>query len=91
MAADTPTGVLEVLRSVIAPLIEKDGGALYVVAVGDDEVSLHLAGTCSGCPGVGLTSQGVIEPVVHGVAPRAKLYVTNGWQIPKGAKRVVPR
>ena len=65
--------------------------SLYVVAVGEDEVSLHLAGTCGGCPGIDFTSRGIIEPVIRAAAPRAKLFVSNGWQIPKGAKRVVPR
>ena len=88
MASDTPSTLLELLRTVIVPLVEIDGGELYLISAGDEEVSLHLAGTCGGCPGAGLTARGVIEPVVRSAAPKAKLHVSNGWQIPKGARRL---
>jgi Fe-S cluster biogenesis protein NfuA len=80
--------LLKVCREVIAPLIRADQGELYIVAVDPDQITLHLAGMCSGCPGAMLTSKGVIEPAVHAVAPSVRITVTNGVRIPEGASLV---
>jgi Fe-S cluster biogenesis protein NfuA len=80
--------LLKVCKDVIAPLIRADGGELYLVAVEPDHLTLHLAGTCSGCPGAVLTARGVIEPAVHAVAPSARVIVTNGVKVPEGASLV---
>lgn len=78
----------EVLRTVLAPLIEADEGELYLVAADESEVRLHLAGTCCGCPGARQTTELVIEPLVHAVSPDAAVEVTTGWIIPPGAERL---
>jgi len=80
--------LLKVCREVIAPLIRADGGELYVVAVEPDQLTLHLAGTCSGCPGAVLTTRGIIEPAVHAIAPSARVVVTSGMKVPDGASLV---
>jgi Fe-S cluster biogenesis protein NfuA len=80
--------LLKVCKEVIAPLVRADGGELYLVAVEPDHLTLHLAGTCSGCPGAVLTTRGVIEPAVHAVAPSARVVVTNGAKVPEGASLV---
>jgi len=80
--------LLKVCKEVIAPLIRADGGELYLVAVEPDQLTLHLAGTCAGCPGAVLTTCGVIEPAVHAVAPSARVIVTNGVRVPDGASLV---
>ena len=77
--------LLKVCKEVIAPLIRSDGGELYLVAVEPDHLTLHIAGTCSGCPGAVLTTRGVIEPAVHAVAPSARVVVTSGVRVPGGA------
>jgi Fe-S cluster biogenesis protein NfuA len=81
--------LLKVCRDVIAPLVRADGGELFIVAVEPDHVTLHLAGTCSGCPGAVLTARGIIEPAVHAVAPSARVIVTNGAKVPEGASPVL--
>jgi Fe-S cluster biogenesis protein NfuA len=81
--------LLKVCRDVIAPLVRADGGELFIVAVEPDHVTLHLAGTCSGCPGAVLTARGIIEPAVHAVAPTARVVVTNGAKVPEGASQVL--
>ena len=81
--------LLKVCRDVIAPLVRADGGELFIVAVEPDHVTLHLAGTCSGCPGAVLTARGIIEPAVHAVAPTARVVVTNGTKVPEGASPVL--
>lgn len=80
--------LLKVCRDVIAPLVRADGGELFIVAVEPDHVTLHLAGTCSGCPGAILTARGIIEPAVHAIAPTARVVVTNGAKVPEGASPV---
>ncbi len=80
--------LLRICREVIAPLVKADGGELYVVAVEPDSLALHLAGTCSGCPGKPYTTANVIEPAIHAVAPSARVVVTNGASIPEGSSRV---
>ena len=80
--------LLKVCREVIAPLVKADGGELYVVAVEPDHLTLHLGGTCAGCPGAVLTSRGIIEPAIHAVAPSARVVVTNGMKVPEGASLV---
>jgi Fe-S cluster biogenesis protein NfuA len=80
--------LLKVCREVIAPLVRVDGGEVYIVAVEPDQLTLHLAGTCAGCPGATLTTHGVIEPAVHAVAPSARVVVTSGIRVPEGASLV---
>ena len=53
--------IVRVVREVIAPLIQADGGDLYLVSVEDTGVSLHVTGRFSGCPGNTLARRRVIE------------------------------
>jgi Fe-S cluster biogenesis protein NfuA len=80
--------ILKICEDIIAPLVHADGGELYLVAIEPDSISLHLAGTCAGCPGAHLTSAAVIEPAIHAVAPLLRVIVTSGFQIPPGAAAV---
>ncbi len=80
--------LLGLCKDVLAPLLRADGGELYVVAVEPDQLTLHLAGTCSGCPGVTITANAVIEPAVHAIAPNTRVIVTNGAKVPEGASLV---
>jgi Fe-S cluster biogenesis protein NfuA len=86
--AATIDQLLKVCREVISPLVRADGGELWLVAVEPDHLTLHLAGTCAGCPGAVLTTRGVIEPAVHAVAPSARVVVTSGARVPEGASIV---
>lgn len=80
--------ILKVCREVVVPLIRADQGDVYLVAVEPDQITLHLAGMCAGCPGVNLTVKGVIEPAVHAVAPAARVVVSSGIRIPEGASLI---
>ena len=86
--AATIEQLIRICREVIAPLVRADGGELYLVAIEPDQLTLHLAGLCSGCPGATLTKRAVIEPAVHAVAPSARVVVTNGARIPEGASLI---
>ena len=81
--------LLKICEDILAPLIRADGGELFVVAIESDCITLHLAGTCSGCPGATLTSTSIIEPALRAVAPTIRVVVTSGFQVPEGAALVV--
>jgi len=81
--------IVRVVREVLAPLVQADGGELYLVSVEDSGVSLHLAGRFSGCPGNTLARRRVLEPLIASAAPGAHLTFTTGPLIPKGAQRIV--
>jgi Fe-S cluster biogenesis protein NfuA len=85
---DKQDALVRMLREVLAPLIEADGGQIYLVAVGKKEVALHLAGAWAGAPGADLVARRIIEPAVHAVLPKASVLVTHGWRIPEGAERI---
>jgi len=80
--------IVRVVREVIAPLIQADGGDLYLVSVEDTGVSLHVTGRFSGCPGNTLARRRVIEPTLATVAPGISVILTSGPLIPAGAARV---
>jgi Fe-S cluster biogenesis protein NfuA len=80
--------ILKMCREILAPLVHADGGEMYLVAVGTDEVHVHLAGTCAGCPGASLTRDRLLEPAFASVAPKLTLKVTTGWLVPAGSERV---
>jgi Fe-S cluster biogenesis protein NfuA len=80
--------ILKMCREVLAPLVRADGGEMYVVRVTVDEIHIHLAGTCAGCPGASLTRDRVFEPALASVAPKTTLKLTTGWTVPDGAQKV---
>jgi Fe-S cluster biogenesis protein NfuA len=77
--------LLKVCSDILAPLIQADGGELFVVSIDEGSIALHLAGKCAGCPGATLTSASIIEPAIHSVAPAVRVLVTSGFHVPDGA------
>lgn len=82
--------VTKLCREVLAPLVEADGGEMFLVSASADDIHIHLGGTCAGCPGASLTGDKVLGPALQTVAPKAKLRVTTGWRVPEGAHRIEP-
>ena len=76
------------LREVLAPLVKTDGGEMYLVRWDGDDVHVHLAGACAGCPGSSMTADSILLPAVRAVAPKARIVLTTGFRVPDGAKRV---
>jgi Fe-S cluster biogenesis protein NfuA len=76
------------LREVLAPLVKTDGGEMYLVRWDGDDVHLHLAGACAGCPGASMTADDVLAPAVRSIAPKARIVLTTGFRIPDGSKRI---
>ena len=80
--------IMEVVRDIVRPLIQADGGQIYLVALADRALTLHLAGRFSGCPGNTLTKRRVLEPLLAARFPDLKLEITTGPLIPKGAEQL---
>ncbi len=87
-ANDKMDPVVKALSELAVPLVKADGGELYVVSLTSDDVHVHLTGTCAGCPGASMTRERLLEPTVHGVAPKLNVKLTTGWRVPDGAKKV---
>jgi Fe-S cluster biogenesis protein NfuA len=85
---EAPEPVVKLCREVLAPLVEADGGVMYLVAASADDIHIHLAGTCAGCPGSNFTRDRILGPALQSVAPKAKLRLTTGVRVPDGARRI---
>jgi Fe-S cluster biogenesis protein NfuA len=80
--------IVRVAREVLAPLVQADGGDLYLVSVEETGVSLHVTGRFAGCPGNTLVRRRVLEPPLTAIAPGIILTLTSGPLIPVGAARL---
>lgn len=78
----------KVCREILAPLIKTDGGEMYLVRFDGDDVHIHLAGTCAGCPGASFTGDKVILPALRTAAPKVRIVVTTGVRPPDGAEKL---
>jgi Fe-S cluster biogenesis protein NfuA len=79
-----------ICSEVLSPLVEGDGGELWVVSISPGGIHVHLAGTCSGCPGSTITHEHFIAPAFRVAAPTTPVRTTNGFFVPEGARRVRP-
>ncbi|MDX2055868.1 MAG: NifU family protein [Polyangiaceae bacterium] len=79
---------MELLETVLAPLLAADGGELYLVSASESLVSLHLGGRYSGCPGNNLVRRRILEPAIATVAPGARVDVSSGAIVPPGARKL---
>jgi len=82
--------VARVCREVLAALVEADGGRMFLVSATAEDIHLHLAGTCAGCPGSAHTTSRILAPTLERALPKATLRVTTGWIVPPGALRLEP-
>ena len=80
--------IAKVCREILAPIVKTDGGEMYLVRFDGDDVHIHLAGTCAGCPGSSITGDKVILPALRTAAPKVRVIVTTGIRIPEGAEKL---
>jgi Fe-S cluster biogenesis protein NfuA len=80
--------VERIFHEVLSPLVKSDGGEMYLVRWDGDDVHVHLAGACAGCPGSSMTADNILLPAVRAVAPKARIVLTTGFRVPDGAKRI---
>ena len=81
---------MRILRDIVVPLVEADGGLVFLVLGDDARMVVHLAGRLAGAPGIGLLTRRIFEPAFRAVAPELNLVFSTGWKIPAGAVRVHP-
>lgn len=53
--------VENIIAQKIAPMVEKDGGAIQLIAIKDSNVYIQLQGACVGCASSGTTLKYVVE------------------------------
>jgi Fe-S cluster biogenesis protein NfuA len=80
--------VVRICREIIAPMVKNDGGEMYLVKVEGEDVYIHLAGTCAGCPGASITGDKMILPALRTAAPKLRVFVTTGVKVPEGAEKL---
>jgi Fe-S cluster biogenesis protein NfuA len=80
--------IIRVLREIVVPLVESDGGEVYLVSADESCVAIHFTGRLSGAPGIGLLGRRIVEPAVKAVAPDTTVALSSGWKLPEGAIRV---
>lgn len=78
----------KVCREVLAPIVKTDGGEMYLVRFDGDDIHIHLAGTCAGCPGASLTGDKILLPALRATAAKVRVIVTTGVKIPPGAEKL---
>ena len=76
--------IVRVAREVLAPLVQADGGDLYLVSVEETGVSLHVTGRFSGCPGNTLVRRRVLEPPLPPIPPGIVHTFSSGPRFPPG-------
>jgi len=84
----TDKDILRVLKEVMAPLVEAEGGKMSLVLLDSSRVEVHLSGRLAGAPGTGLFCRRVLEPAIHAVAPGTRVVVTTGYVVPPGASEL---
>jgi Fe-S cluster biogenesis protein NfuA len=80
--------ITKICREILAPIVKTDGGDMYLVRFDGDDVHIHLAGTCAGCPGASITSDKILLPMLRTAAPKVRIVVTTGIRIPGGAEKL---
>lgn len=81
--------ITRICREILSPLVKTDGGEMYLVKIEGEDVYIHLAGTCAGCPGASITGDKVILPALRTAAPKVRVFVTTGVKVPEGAEKLV--
>jgi Fe-S cluster biogenesis protein NfuA len=56
------------IREVLSPLFEADGGTLELVEVADRVIRVRFGGSYRGCPSVPYTLEGVVMPALRQAA-----------------------
>ncbi|MDP9033914.1 MAG: NifU family protein [Myxococcota bacterium] len=80
--------IATICRDILAPMVASDAGHFYLVRIDGDDVHIHLAGTCAGCPGASLTGDKIILPALRTACPSVRLVLTTGARVPDGAQKL---
>ncbi|AKD03232.1 NifU family protein [Pontibacter korlensis] len=70
--------VTDLLENYVRPAVEQDGGNISFKSYHDGVVTVHLQGSCSGCPSATVTLKAGIENLLKRMVPEVKEVVADG-------------
>ncbi|WP_439881425.1 NifU family protein [Pontibacter sp. MBLB2868] len=70
--------VIDLLDNYVRPAVEQDGGNITFKSYNDGVVTVHLQGSCSGCPSATVTLKAGIENLLKRMVPEVKEVVADG-------------
>ncbi len=73
--------VIDLLENYVRPAVEQDGGNITFKSYNDGVVTVHLQGSCSGCPSATVTLKAGIENLLKRMVPEVKEVVADGVTI----------
>ncbi|MCX2738590.1 NifU family protein [Pontibacter anaerobius] len=79
--AEISKKVIDLLENYVRPAVEQDGGNITFKSYNDGVVTVHLQGSCSGCPSATVTLKAGIENLLKRMVPEVKEVVADGVTI----------
>lgn len=73
--------VSDLLENYVRPAVEQDGGNITFKSYKDGVVTVHLQGSCSGCPSATVTLKAGIENLLKRMVPEVTEVVADGVTI----------
>lgn len=73
--------VIDLLDNYVRPAVEQDGGNITFKSYNEGVVTVHLQGSCSGCPSATVTLKAGIENLLKRMVPEVKEVVADGVTI----------
>jgi NFU1 iron-sulfur cluster scaffold homolog, mitochondrial len=73
--------VSDLLENYVRPAVEEDGGNITFKSYKDGVVTVHLQGSCSGCPSATVTLKAGIENLLKRMVPEVTEVVADGVTI----------
>lgn len=73
--------VIDLLDNYVRPAVEQDGGNITFKSYNDGVVTVHLQGSCSGCPSATVTLKAGIENLLKRMVPEVREVVADGVTI----------
>lgn len=82
--------IRQALCELLAPLVAKEGGQLFLLEGEDSSVTLHWAGRYSGSPATALIHAEIAVPLIEEIAPGTLIKWSSGRLVPEGAEPLEP-
>lgn len=73
--------VTDLLENYVRPAVEQDGGNISFKHYHDGVVTVHLQGSCSGCPSATVTLKSGIENLLKRMVPEVREVVAEGIEV----------
>ena len=79
--AELSQKIIDLLENYVRPAVEQDGGNITFKSYHDGVVTVHLQGSCSGCPSATVTLKAGIENLLKRMVPEVREVVADGITI----------